>query len=100
MAATPEEFEIYIPDHLKSNVWRYFGFPKEQGKITTKDKVICSTKLTYHVTTNSLRAHLSTLHHSKLEEEEEPGRGGPEFTPCYLLHEASAITIRLEQQIS
>ena len=31
---TPEEFEIYTPDHPKSNVWRYFGFPKEQGKRT------------------------------------------------------------------
>ena len=58
---TPEEFEIYTPDHPKSNVWRYFGFPKEQGKITAKDKVICKicrTKLTYHTTTSNLRAHL------------------------------------------
>ena len=40
-------------------VWRYFWFLKEQGKITTKDKVICKicmTKLTYHATTSNLRA--------------------------------------------
>ena len=38
-----------------------FGFPKKQGKITSKDKVmckICRTKLTYHVTTSNMRAHL------------------------------------------
>ena len=28
-----EEFEIYTPDHPKSNVWLYFEFLKEQGKI-------------------------------------------------------------------
>ncbi|XP_048124800.1 E3 SUMO-protein ligase ZBED1-like [Alosa alosa] len=72
--STPDkELEIYTPDHLKSNVWRYFGFPKQEGKITSKDKVICKicrTKLVYHTTTSNLRAHLSTLHPGKLEEEE------------------------------
>ena len=75
---TPEEFEIYIPDHLKSNVLYYFGFPKEHGKITNKDKVICKicrTKLTYNATTTNLRAHLSTLHPGKLEEKEGKGSG-------------------------
>ncbi|KAF0043275.1 hypothetical protein F2P81_004612 [Scophthalmus maximus] len=32
--APEEEVEIYTPDNFKSNVWRYFGFPKIPGKIT------------------------------------------------------------------
>ncbi|CAM4608419.1 unnamed protein product [Leuciscus chuanchicus] len=32
-----EEFKIYTPDNLKSNVWLYFGLPKKQGKITSRD---------------------------------------------------------------
>ena len=52
-------------------MWRYHGFPKEQGKITTKDKVICKicrTKLAYHPMYSNLRAHLSTS--------QQAGRGG------------------------
>ena len=67
----PDEVEIDTPDNLKSNVWRYFGFPKIQGKI--KLCKICRTKLAYHATTSNLRAHLSTLHPGKLEEVEGVG---------------------------
>lgn len=73
MASEENTPEITTPEHNRSVVWKYFGFPSEKGKITSKDRVICKlcqTGLKYHTTTSNMRAHLLTVHPGKLSEAE------------------------------
>ena len=63
--------EITTPDHLRSDMWKVFGFPSTHRKITNKDIVICricKVQMKYHLTTSHLKAHLITLHPGKLGE--------------------------------
>ena len=56
---------IVTPNHLKSNVWEYFGFWSVAGKIVEPAKVVCKLcklELSYHSTTSNLRLHLQNVH--------------------------------------
>lgn len=63
--------DITTPEHHRSLVWKYFGFPSENGKITNRETVICrlcEARMKYHTTTSNMRTHLLTLHPGKLAE--------------------------------
>ena len=36
-----DEPEIITPEHFRSDVWKIFGFPGQNGKITSRETVIC-----------------------------------------------------------
>ncbi len=86
---------ITTPKHLRSSVWKYFGFYAANGKITTKNKAVCrlcTKQLTYSSTTTNLRSHLQACHRS--ETAEAPQATGatlqPYVTASYSVRSASA----------
>ncbi len=86
---------ISTPKHLRSSVWKYFGFYAANGKITTKNKAVCrlcTKQLTYSSTTTNLRSHLQACHRS--ETAEAPQATGatlqPYVTASCSVHSASA----------
>lgn len=40
-SATSPPTEVIASDNLRSDVWKVFGFPSINGKIASKDPVIC-----------------------------------------------------------
>ena len=66
---TAAEKVIVTPKHLKSDVWKYFGFWAVDCKLVEPtDKVVCKLcklALAYHSTTSNLRLHLQNVHPSE-----------------------------------
>ena len=62
---TAAEKVIVTPKHLKSDVWKCFGFWSVYGKLVepTAKAVykLCKLKLAYHSTTSNLRLHLQNV---------------------------------------
>ena len=72
------DVEITTPSHLRSDVWKVFGFPSKNGKITSKETAmckVCKLAMKYHTTTSNLRNHVATLHpeiFATMNDEDEP----------------------------
>ena len=86
-ARADTELESITPKNLKSAVWKKFGFPSRNGKITSRETVICKLcckSLKYHSTTSNMSAHLHSVHYSEYAEqlaaEEEPRSKQPRIT--------------------
>ena len=66
---TAAEKVIVTPKHLKSDVWKYFGFWAVDCKLVEPtDKVVCKLcklALAYHSTTSNVRLHLQNVHPSE-----------------------------------
>ena len=61
---TAAEKVIVTPKHLKSDVWKYFGFWSVDGKLVEPTALVyklCKLELAYHSTTSNLRLHLHIL---------------------------------------
>ena len=76
---TDTELESITPENLKSVVWKNVGFPSRNGKITSRETIICKLcckSLKYHSTTSNMNTHLHSMHYSVYAEhlatEEEP----------------------------
>ncbi|XP_037629812.1 E3 SUMO-protein ligase ZBED1-like [Sebastes umbrosus] len=62
------ERTIMTPKHLRSSVWKHFGFYTIDGKVANKDKAVCrlcAKQLSYSTTTTNLRTHLLACHPSE-----------------------------------
>lgn len=63
-ADEPSQRTITTPTHLKSSVWKYFGFYTLDGNINKEKAVcrLCKKQFSYAKTTTNLRAHLLSAH--------------------------------------
>lgn len=85
---------ITTPQHLRSSVWKFFGFYTEDGKITNRDKAVCrlcTKQLSYSTTTTNLRTHLLACHRSEAAEapRTRAASAQPYVTACYSAQSAS-----------
>lgn len=64
--------KLVVPMSMRSQYWRYFGFPAtKEGEILTKIKIVCilcRTQIAYNRNTSNLRMHLQNKHSSELME--------------------------------
>ncbi|XP_073730758.1 E3 SUMO-protein ligase ZBED1-like [Misgurnus anguillicaudatus] len=63
---------LLTPKHLRSAVWRFFGFWSVKGEIIDKTNVICKLckkPLLYHSTTTNLRTHMQSCHPEEFSRE-------------------------------
>ena len=69
------ERTVTTPTHLRSGVWKYFGFYTVDGKVTDKNTAVCrlcKKQLSYRTTTTNLRAHLLAHHPTEASDAEAP----------------------------
>lgn len=55
------ERTIITPKHLRSRVWKYFGFHTTDGKVTNKDEAVCrlcTKQPSYSAKTSKVQTHL------------------------------------------
>ena len=82
------ERTITTPSHLKSSVWKHFGFYTVGGKVTSKDKAVCrlcKRELSYLSTTSNLRTYLLAYHRNVAAEEQLPSGAAQSVQPRELL---------------
>ena len=92
------ERTIPTPSHLKSSVWKHFGFYTVGGKVTNKDKAVCrlcKRELSYLSTTSNLRTYLLAYHRNVAAEEQLPSGAAqsvqPRVTAFYSAHSAGPL---------
>ena len=92
------ERTIPTPSHLKSSVWKHFGFYTVGGKVTNKDEAVCllcKRELSYLSTTSNLRTYLLAYHRNVAAEEQLPSGAAqsvqPRVTAFYSAHSAGPL---------
>lgn len=58
--------KIVVPSSMRSNYWKFFGFPANKyNEITNKSRIVCAicgASIAYNKNTTNLQTHLSTRH--------------------------------------